>query len=154
MVTRRSGHAKPCRHREYYSSERRTSCNLWNYRCQWCYLGYYQKRKKNTPTKITIESSLGFQESSRQLPVLNAREYGILLNEAFTNDGRFPPVPNVSTLDEGTDWQNEIFENATIQRNVLTLTGGSETINYSFGASTLRQDGIVGKEKSGFKRNA
>lgn len=112
-----------------------------------------KKGRKNTPTKITIESSLGFQESSRQLPVLNAREYGILLNEAFTNDGRFPPVPNVSTLDEGTDWQNEIFENATIQRNVLTLTGGSETINYSFGASTLRQDGIVGKEKSGFKRN-
>ena len=109
--------------------------------------------KKNTPTKITIESSLGFQESSRQLPVLNAREYGILLNEAFTNDGRFPPVPNVSALDKGTDWQNEIFENAAIQRNVLTLTGGSETINYSIGASTLRQDGIVGKEKSGFKRN-
>ena len=44
------------------------------------------------------------------------------------------PVPNVSTLDEGTDWQNEFFENATIQRNVYT-TGGSETINYSFGAS-------------------
>ena len=110
-----------------------------------------KKGRKNTPTKITIESSLGFQESSRELPVLNAREYGILLNEAFTNDGRFPPVSNVSTLNEGTDWQNELFKTATIQRNVLTLTGGSETINYSIGASTLRQDGIVGKEKSGFE---
>lgn len=109
--------------------------------------------KKNSPTQVSIESSLGFQNSSRMIPVLNAKEYGILLNEAFTNDGRFPPVSNVSTLGEGTNWQNELFETAIIQRNVINITGGSETTNYSIGASTLRQDGIVGKDKSGFMRN-
>ena len=109
--------------------------------------------QKNSPTKISIESSLGFQNSSRKIPVLNAKEYGILLNEAFTNDGRFPPVSNVSTLEEGTNWQDELFETAMIQRNIISLTGGSKTTNYSIGASTLKQDGIIGKDKSGFIRN-
>ena len=109
--------------------------------------------QKNSPTQVSIESSLGFQNSSRMIPVLNAKEYGILLNEAFTNDGRFPPVSNVSALGEGTNWQNELFETAIIQRNVVNITGGSETTNYSIGASTLRQDGIIGKDKSGFMRN-
>ncbi len=50
-----------------------------------------KKGRKNAPTLVEVESSLGWQETSRTLPVLNAREYGILLNEAFTNDGRFLP---------------------------------------------------------------
>lgn len=111
-----------------------------------------KKGRKNAPTVVEVESSLGWQETSRTLPVLNAREYGILLNEAFTNDGRFPPVSNVSALNKGTNWQNELFQTAPIQRNIITLSGGSKTVNYSLGASTLDQEGIVGKEKSGFKR--
>ena len=111
-----------------------------------------KRGRKNTAAKVEIESSIGWQETSRTLPVLNAREYGILLNEAFTNDGRFPPISNVSALDEGTDWQDELFQTAPIQRNIISLSGGSETINYSFGASTLNQQGIVGLDKSGFNR--
>lgn len=111
-----------------------------------------KKGRKNTPTKVSVESSLGWQNSSRMLPLLNAREYGILLNEAFTNDGRFPQVSNVSELGEGTDWQDELFDTALIQRNVISISGGSKTVNYSLGASTLDQDGIIGEDKSNFNR--
>ena len=108
--------------------------------------------RKDSPTKFIWESSLGVQTTSRELPLLSAKEYGILLNESYTNDGRFPVISNVSELDEGFDWQNEIFRNAAIERHALTLTGGSISTKYSVGASSLKQQGIVGLDKSSFER--
>lgn len=108
--------------------------------------------RKDSPTKFIWESSLGVQTTSRELPLLSAKEYGILLNESYTNDGRFPVISNVSELDEGFDWQNEIFKNAAIERHALTLTGGSISTKYSVGASSLKQQGIVGLDKSSFER--
>ena len=108
--------------------------------------------RKDSPTKFIWESSLGVQTTSRELQLLSAKEYGILLNESYTNDGRFPVISNVSELDEGFDWQNEIFRNAAIERHALTLTGGSISTKYSVGASSLKQQGIVGLDKSSFER--
>ena len=99
-----------------------------------------------------MESSLGVQTTSRKLPLLNAKEYGILLNESYTNDGRFPVISNVSELGEGFEWQDEVFKNAAIERHALTLSGGSISTKYSIGASSLKQQGIVGLDKSSFDR--
>ena len=46
----------------------------------------------------------------------------------------------------------ELLDTALIQRNVISISGGSKTVNYSLGASTLDQDGIIGKDKSNFNR--
>ena len=99
-----------------------------------------------------MESSLGVQTTSRKLPLLNAKEYGILLNESYTNDGRFPVISNVSELGEGFEWQDEVFKNAAIERHALTLSGGSISTKYCIGASSLKQQGIVGLDKSSFDR--
>lgn len=108
--------------------------------------------RNDSPTKFTWESSLGVQTTSRKLPLLNAKEYGILLNESYTNDGRFPVISNVSELGEGFEWQDEVFKNAAIERHALTLSGGSISTKYSIGASSLKQQGIVGLDKSSFNR--
>ena len=108
--------------------------------------------RKDSPTKFTWESSLGVQTTSRKLPLLNAKEYGILLNESYTNDGRFPVISNVSELGEGFEWQDEVFKNAAIERHALTLSGGSISTKFSIGASSLKQQGIVGLDKSSFDR--
>ena len=73
--------------------------------------------KKNMPVQVEANASYSMQETARTLPLLNAYEYGILLNEAFTNANRFPPVSNVSSLGEGTNWQQEIFDQAPILSN-------------------------------------
>ena len=112
-----------------------------------------KRGRKNTATQYTIDSSLGYQQTSRKLPLLNAKEYGILVNEAYTNDGRFPVVSNTSALGEGTNWQDELFEVAPIVRHALSLNGGSEITRFSISGSFLDQEGIVGGEKSGYERN-
>ncbi len=110
--------------------------------------------KKNSKTKISLNSYSGFQEASRKLPMLDATEYALLLNESYANGGRALPYPNVSGLGKGTDWQKEVLGTGVpILNTDLTISGGSEKITYSISGSHLDQEGIVGQDKSGFLRN-
>ncbi len=109
--------------------------------------------KKNSKTRVSFNSYAGFQQTSRKLPTLNATEYALLLNESYANGGKPLPYPNVSSLGKGTNWQDEVFENAPIINNDLTISGGSDKITYSISGSHLDQEGIVGGDKSGFLRN-
>ncbi len=109
--------------------------------------------KKNTAPKVTYQTYYGIQEASREIPVLNATEYALLLNESYANGGQQIPYPNVSGLGEGTDFQSAVFKQAPISNHNLSLTGGGEKVTYSVGGSNLDQEGIVGGDKSGFKRN-
>ncbi|WP_286969468.1 SusC/RagA family TonB-linked outer membrane protein [Flavobacterium sp. UBA4854] len=109
--------------------------------------------KKNSKTRVSFNSYAGFQQTSRKMPTLNATEYALLLNESYANGGKPIPYPNVSGLGKGTDWQDEVFQNAPIINNDLTISGGSDKITYSISGSHLDQEGIVGGDKSGFLRN-
>lgn len=109
--------------------------------------------KKNQKTKVSFNTYFGQQEASKKINLLNATEYALLLNESFANGGQALPYPNVSALGKGTDWQKEVFKRADIISNDLSITGGSEKIVYAFSAAKIKQDGIVGLEKSGFDRS-
>ncbi len=109
--------------------------------------------KKNTAPTIQYDAYVGVQETSRELPLLNATEYGLLLNESYANNGQALPFPNVSELGRGTDFQKEVFDTSPIMSHNLTLNGGSEKVTYSFGVSHLDQEGIIGAKKSDFQRS-
>lgn len=109
--------------------------------------------KKNAKTKVSFNSYSGFQETTKKLSLLNATEYALLLNESYANGGQSLPYPNVSGLGDGTDWQDKIFNKAPIISNDFTISGGSEKMAYTFSASDLYQQGIIGEGKSDFKRN-
>ena len=109
--------------------------------------------KKNTAPKVTYQTYYGIQEASREIPLLNATEYALLLNESYANGGQELPYSNVNGLGEGTDFQSAVFKQAPISNHNLSVTGGGERVTYSIGGSNLDQEGIVGGEKSGFKRN-
>jgi TonB-dependent starch-binding outer membrane protein SusC len=109
--------------------------------------------KRNMATKVTFDSSVGFQETTRKLPVLNATEYAVLLNESYAASGQNLPFSNISGLGRGTNWQNELFEVASIYNNNISLTGGSSIMTYSLSVSDLNQEGIIGADKSAYRRN-
>ncbi|NNC69720.1 MAG: TonB-dependent receptor [Flavobacteriaceae bacterium] len=108
--------------------------------------------RKSSPVKVEFSSYLGFQETTRKIPVLNATEYAILNNEAYAAGGQTPRFTDISRLGGGTDWQDEVFEKAPISNYSLSLNGGGENSSYSYGANFLTQDGIVGGSKSNFNR--
>jgi TonB-linked SusC/RagA family outer membrane protein len=110
--------------------------------------------KKNSKAKISYNTYTGFQETSRTLPMLNATEYALLLNESYANGGNAIPFPNVSGLGRGTNWQNEVFNKGVpIINHDISFSGGSDKITYAVSGSHLGQEGIIGGDKSGFLRN-
>lgn len=106
----------------------------------------------NSDIKFDFKTYYGFQETTRKIPVLNATEYALLVNEASTNSGEQPPFTDVSGLGQGTDWQDQVFDTAPIFNADLIVSGGGENSRTSFGMSYLTQDGIVGRDKSTFNR--
>ena len=48
-----------------------------------------------------------------------------------------------SLLGEGTDWQGEIFQNASMHNHQLNISGGNDNVKYSLSAGYLQQEGIA-----------
>ncbi|MEE4198396.1 MAG: TonB-dependent receptor [Bacteroidales bacterium] len=109
--------------------------------------------KKNTDPVINVNSSYGIQETTRKLPVLDATEYAVLLNESYAANGQELPNPDVSLLGQGTDWQGELFQTAPISNTDLNVSGGSDNMVYTISGSNLNQEGIIGGDKTGYDRN-
>lgn len=107
--------------------------------------------RKKQKTKFNFDSYYGVQETTRKMQLLNATQYAVLKNEAAAAGGTTLPFNNTS-LGTGTDWQNAVFSTAPIENYNLSAVGGSEKTTFSIGGSYLRQNGIVGGDKSGFTR--
>jgi len=107
----------------------------------------------NMAPTVSYDTYYGVQETSRQVPLLNATEYALLLNESYANGGQNLRFPDVSELGDGTDFQEAVFETSPIISHNLGLSGGTEKVTYSVGGSHLRQEGIIAPEKTQYKRS-
>jgi len=140
------------------------------------------KGRTNSPAKITFDTYYGVQNVYKNLDPLNAQEYMYIMDEGRVNDGLAPNdweaiLKNNSWLEnnypglgtqlgeeiwsdlengwEGTEWIDEMTQdNAPISSYALNITGGSEDIIYSMGASYFDQEGIMGGDltDAGYKR--
>lgn len=96
-------------------------------------------------TKVNYDFSFGWQSAWKKRDMLNAEQYATLMNEAAQYNGSTPKFSNPSSLGEGTNWQDAMFnDNAPMQNHQLSISGASEKINYFFSAGYMNQEGIVG----------
>jgi len=109
--------------------------------------------QRNSETTFTISSSVGVQEVIKTIDVLNAKEYAVILNEASSNAGQGLVFSDYSDFGVGTNWQDEVLENAPIINHSITASGGSENTSYYVSTAYTGQDGVVGGgDKSFFNR--
>ena len=138
-------------------------------------------RKGNTnKAQITLDTYYGVQNIARKVPMLNAYQYAVIINEAAVNSGKAPyfsdtemqniksgntaweSAPNkmglgadqVAAMKNGTNWMNEMFANDVPTSNVvLGISGGNDASRYSTSLSYLSQGGIIGgSDISDYKR--
>ena len=102
--------------------------------------------RKNSDLKFQFDTYAGIQQTSKKLDLLNPTDFAIYVNDA-ADTTKFFVYPQM-----GTDWQDEVFETAIISNVNFSASGGTEKSTYSFGASYLDQDGIVGLGKSNYNR--
>jgi TonB-linked SusC/RagA family outer membrane protein len=132
-----------------------------------------KKGKGDGKSQLTFDAFYGVQNVARKMPMLNAQEYAMIMNEAAVNSGNQPfftddeitKIGNGATdwsnprlsnsqikaMQGGTNWLNQMFEkNAPTQNYALGLTGGSETSTYSAGLSYQSQAGIIGGKANSY----
>ena len=102
------------------------------------------KSGRSGDIKISFSTQVGTQFVNTDLELMNASQFVQYQNEAG----------NTSVVDNGinTDWIDETFNNATLQRYDISLSGGGEKTNFYGSASILDQDGVVGGDNSNFRR--
>lgn len=82
--------------------------------------------------QVSYSGSYGIQYTPELYPVLNATEYAEFRNEALINDGLDPFYTDqeIRAFGEGTDWQDEVYQTGNIQKQNLSVRGGSENTQY------------------------
>nr|WP_314897536.1 TonB-dependent receptor [uncultured Flavobacterium sp.] len=111
--------------------------------------------KKGKSGKITVNYNgfSGISSPEKTLHLLNATQYGALLNEKSVAAGGPVIFPNLSALGVGTDWQKAIFNtNAFRYSHELSISGGSDVSNFYASFGIQDQEGIVSTEISNYTK--
>lgn len=107
---------------------------------------------------VSFDMYYGWQNPTKKLDVLNAKEYAVIMNEAAVNSGNAPyffySQAQVDSMGKGTDWQKEVTnKNAVTQSYNLGITGGNDLSVFATSLGYQRQEGLMGaKGKSFYER--
>ncbi|MHB1146048.1 MAG: SusC/RagA family TonB-linked outer membrane protein [Lutibacter sp.] len=113
------------------------------------------KKGKLGKVSVNYTGFTGISSAANKVSLLNATEYGALMNEKSVADGGPVLFPNLSTLGYGTDWQSLIFNDSALRTShEISLSSGNEISSFyaSFGLS--EQEGIVTSDISKFDKKS
>ncbi len=96
-------------------------------------------------TEVNYEMQFGVQSAGDVTEPMNASQYLTYMNEAGQN-------VSASVADVSTNWVEETFDPARMQKHYLSFSGGNENSTYVLSGSFLDENGIAGGSKANFKR--
>lgn len=110
------------------------------------------KKGKSGESTITYDGYAGWQEMPVHLDMLNLRQYAENHNVRADMQivDKSSAFVRTDLLGEGTDWQDELFRQASMQSHNLSITGGKDNTTYAISGGYLDQEGIA--LGSSFKR--
>ena len=92
------------------------------------------KKGKAGKAKIDFNASYASQKEISRIDMLNAEEFIAYTTEA---------IPAYTPGTANTDWQDEIFQRGGIQNYQLSVSGGTEAVNYYVSGAYFDQTGII-----------
>jgi TonB-linked SusC/RagA family outer membrane protein len=99
------------------------------------------KSGKKGKNNIEYQFSTGWQQVSKKLELLNARQWAELNREI--DPYSTITAEELATLGEGDDWQKAALQIAPTQSHQLTLSGGDEKTRYLISGNFANQEGII-----------
>lgn len=115
--------------------------------------------------KINYSTYYGVQSPTKLPSVLSSQQYVTLRNEASRNDGTIPSFSSSDSINyaaqnnwryPNVDYFKVFYGNANILNNRLSISGGTDRLNYAFMIGTLKQDGVLvatNYKKTDFRSN-
>ena len=110
--------------------------------------------------RVSFDAYYGVQNAIRKMPMLNAKQYKIIMDEQAVNSGSTPFNWGAMGDLADTDWVSQMIKNDAITESYsFNVNGGSASSVYSMSLSYTGQEGIVGGrdvsnyERYGFRLN-
>ena len=100
---------------------------------------------KEGKSVLSYSTYFGSQDVPKLIDVLNATDYMRLVNDrlASRNTAAKYSAQDIANAGEGTNWQKEVIRKALVQNHQLSMSGGSNRMNYYIGLNYFNQDGVV-----------
>ncbi len=92
------------------------------------------KRGRTGAPKIELNTSYSVQNEINRLDLLDADQF-----IDYIQDAR----PNIESAGGNTNWQEEIFRTGSLQNYQLSVSGGSESVNYYISGTYYDQEGVI-----------
>lgn len=101
-------------------------------------------KKGKAGGEVNYSFQYGIQSPNKYAELMDADQYATYLTE----NG----VADAGGFRANTNWMEEIFKNAPIQKHYLSISGGTDKSSIISSISYLNQDGIVGGSKANYNR--
>lgn len=114
------------------------------------------KKGKTGKTEVAYDASLGVQEVTKRMEMMNPYEFVKYQLELQPDAAEelYLTMPNKTLEDyrsvNGIDWQDKLFKQAVMNRHNLSIRGGNPQTKYAISLSYIDQGGVI--INSGYKR--
>lgn len=102
------------------------------------------KKAKAGQLLVNFNSSVGIKKVQDKIKLTDAAQFKELYSEQLANQGA--GTFDYSFWNANTDWQDEIFQNGTINYNNISITGATEKNRFYMGLGYVNEDGIIKHE--------
>ena len=105
------------------------------------------KKGKKGEAKVNYSGNFTVSQFTNRYDMMNLREYASYISDAqiIQDRGTQPDMlfRSPSSLGEGTDWQDELFQNAIGHSHQISVNGGSDKSQYSFSLGYMNSEGVI-----------
>ena len=104
------------------------------------------KRGKAGDAKISYDGMVAVSQQTKRLDMMNLREYAQFYNEMSRIGEIGDPdltYSDPSILGVGTNWQDAIFQTALQHQHQLSVSGGTDKVQYYVSGSYMDQEGTI-----------
>jgi TonB-linked SusC/RagA family outer membrane protein len=111
------------------------------------------KKGKAGKLRLSYNGFLGTAAPAHKLDLANAQQYAELQNEWSVNGGGDIIHTDPESYGEGTDWQNEIFNQSAFRQNhEISISGGNDVSTFYSSFGYWNEEGIVATPISNYER--
>lgn len=94
---------------------------------------------------VNVNSSVGIKRVVDRIKVTNATDFKTLYDEQLANQGNAPF--DYSDWQANTDWQDQIFQDAVLNYNNISITGATTKNKFYLGLGYITEEGVIKHEK-------
>ena len=104
------------------------------------------KKGKAGKSTISVDSYGGIKSILKQVKMADARQYIEYFNENQEALGEDWTLADVSKQSSNTDWYKKLTDLGHFTNNVISLSGGSDNVDYFFSYNLYSEDGLLDEQ--------